>query len=482
MKAKSMILSILAIVFSVCAGCIFATPAVSVNTAVEGLETESVETEDFTQSADYLPDVPFDVYLPEHYVYDEKDPSVITGFSASGREIIRSKGRVKMALPSASSIKSVKSQAFHNQYCIQSLYVPNNIVTIGSQAFAYAENLTDIQWQEGGEGLTLYGQTFCEVSSLEKILLPARLQSIEGGCFAFSSNLKSIKVANANTRYTSRDRSGNEVNAVIDLKFNELLIGCVNTKIPNYITAIGDQAFSAAPITKLELPNSIRQLYFEAFYGLDIRTIKLPENLTRIGQMCFYCCHDLVSVTMPNVKEIYFGPDIFLDCENLECIVAKDAETAAYYLEKVNSNQFPFGISTLSDYADCVTYGVKLNLEFLDGSSASYDKLFKKSLDWTLLEDGTWDKQTFALPEGEWFDQNGDAVDFDTLTQKFLDGEVTDEITLYQDVSLISGTGANSAASNIFTRTPLWIVLGIIGVLVLTIVVRVNVKKPEEIE
>ena len=66
------------------------------------------------------------------------------------------------------------------------------------------------------------------------------MSEIEDSAFSGCSGLESIKVAEGNGTYDSRE----DCNAIIQTETNELLCGCKNTKIPESVTSIGGFAFS----------------------------------------------------------------------------------------------------------------------------------------------------------------------------------------------------------------------------------------------
>lgn len=114
--------------------------------------------------------------------------------------------------------------------------------------------------------------------------------------------------------------------------------------IPQYITAIGDNAFSECPnlksvlisdgvtsigkysfakcknLTWVELPKSITSINDSAFSGCTYLTsITIPENVKRIGEYAFEHCTSLKSITIPeNVKKV--SAYAFEFCTNLKSV------------------------------------------------------------------------------------------------------------------------------------------------------------------
>jgi hypothetical protein len=170
---------------------------------------------------------------------------------------------------------------------ITNLIIPNNVTTIGDYAFILCSGLTSLT-------------------------IPNSVTSIGLISFAGCSNLTSIQVESGNTVYDSRENC----NAVIKTSENELIVGCVNTVIPNNVTSIGDRAFVLCS---------------------GLTSITIPNSVTSIGTYAFYGCSGLTSITIPNsVTEI--GDYAFADCSGLICIIVSDNLT---HLESKNPTPFP---------------------------------------------------------------------------------------------------------------------------------------------
>ena len=97
--------------------------------------------------------------------------------------------------------------------------------------------------------------------------------------------LTSLSVEEGNPVYDSR----NNCNAVIETASNQLILGCLNTVIPETVTEIGTKAF---------------------YFCNNLASISIPASVTTIKDDAFYCgglrnvvCH---SVTPPSVESYSF--------------------------------------------------------------------------------------------------------------------------------------------------------------------------------
>ena len=148
--------------------------------------------------------------------------------------------------------------------------IPESISTIGNHAFAYCNGLTSIN-------------------------IPKSVTSIGSGAFFLTSNnLKTIKVDSQNPVYDSRDNS----NAIIETETNAILLGCMNTIIPENITCIREFAFNDCHgMTYINIPAGVTDIERYAFQCCNnVKTLSIPESVTCIGQGAFNNCDSLKSV------------------------------------------------------------------------------------------------------------------------------------------------------------------------------------------
>ena len=144
--------------------------------------------------------------------------------------------------------------------------IPNSVTSIASGAF-------------GG-------------SSLTSLTIPNSVTNIEDGAFIYC-NLASIKVESGNTRYDSRDNC----NAIIETESNTLVLGCMNTIIPNSVTSIGSRAFFGSRLTSLTIPNSVTTIGDEAFSGcMALEEVTIGSGVTKIGNCAFEYCRGLKEI------------------------------------------------------------------------------------------------------------------------------------------------------------------------------------------
>jgi len=167
------------------------------------------------------------------------------------------------------SVTSIGDYAFDGCSSLTSVTIPSSVTSIGNRAF------------QGCSGLT-------------SVTIPNSVTSIGNNTFRNCSGLTSVKVASGNPVYDSRDNC----NAIIETATNTLISGCKSTVIPNSVTSIGNDAFSACSgLTSVTIPNNVTSIGIYAFSGCSsLTSVTIPNSVTSIGSGAFSGCSGLTSV------------------------------------------------------------------------------------------------------------------------------------------------------------------------------------------
>ena len=160
------------------------------------------------------------------------------------------------------SVTNLGDGTFFDCFALSNVTIGNSVTSIGIMAFESCENLTNITI---GNSVTSIGDwAFEYCSSLTSINIPNSVTSIGDHAFRYCTGLTSIQVANDNPNYDSRDNC----NAIIETASNTLILGCMNTVIPNSVITIGSGAFyDCLYLTSITIPNSVTSIGDGAFGG-----------------------------------------------------------------------------------------------------------------------------------------------------------------------------------------------------------------------
>lgn len=164
-------------------------------------------------------------------------------------------------------------------------------------------------------GIDAYAFHSC--SGLTSVTIPKTITNIEPRSFISCSNLSTIIVDTGNAYYDSRDNC----NAIIYTNTNALVVGCINTTIPNSVTRIGEAAFAACSgLTFVSIPNTVTYINDYAFSGCtDLISVTLPQHVAYIGDYAFSFCSGLTSVTIPQ-HVTHIGDYAFSNCSGLTSV------------------------------------------------------------------------------------------------------------------------------------------------------------------
>jgi len=148
---------------------------------------------------------------------------------------------------------------------------------------------------DGSTITTIPDVAFYNNITLAGITIPNNIISIGNNAFRGCTSLTAINVDNANTAYSSE-------NGVLYDKAKTKLIAYPSVTgaftIPASITVIGFGAFAdCASLTSVNIPTSVTGIETGAFFKTGITSVTIPDSVTTIGSSAFGYCTSLTSVT-----------------------------------------------------------------------------------------------------------------------------------------------------------------------------------------
>lgn len=206
------------------------------------------------------------------------------------------------------------------------------LTTIGSSTFSNCTNLEFVRFPNTIK--TIQSGVFSNCGNLTSLIIPASVTSfVNNSSYKYCTKLAEIVVEEGNHMYDSRDNC----NAIIQKSNNTLVLGCMNTVIPNTVKEIGNYAFDCCSgLLKIEVPESVTKINSYGFSScIEATEVNLPNSLEYIGLSAFYNCCKLQSLYIPtNVSTITSGS--FRKCNSLQSIEV--AEDNATYDSRDNCN------------------------------------------------------------------------------------------------------------------------------------------------
>ena len=234
------------------------------------------------------------------------------------------------------SVKTISSGAFNSCNSLEKLYIPSSVVTIQDNAFPGATNVNftlevdennpnykmvgDTLLTKDGtkllqifrgsniteysipEGVTTFGSgTFGTCINLEKIVIPASVESINGNPFNTMKKLSYIEVSEDNPKYSSDE-------GAIYNKDKTELIYCFSKEskyiVKDSVKILSSTSFSyKTNIEEIVLPKDLERIDVSSFNECKkLKEIKVGANVKSLSSMSFYGL-DTTNVTKITIDE-----------------------------------------------------------------------------------------------------------------------------------------------------------------------------------
>ena len=178
------------------------------------------------------------------------------------------------------SVTSIGSVAFSTCIGLTTITIPDSVTSIGAAAFYGCSSLTSITVHVNNPSYSslngiLYNKEKTDIICVPpgikgKFTVPNNITTIGSNAFITCTGLTSIAIPNS-------------VISIGDGAFRDCT-GLISIKIPDSVTSIGDQAFrGCTSLTSITIPNSVTSIGYEAFRGCtSLTSITIPDSVTSI--------------------------------------------------------------------------------------------------------------------------------------------------------------------------------------------------------
>ncbi len=261
------------------------------------------------------------------------------------------------AFRSCSGIKNITVSADNRNYSsVNGVLFDKEMKTL----IKYPGGKTDVSYTIPTGVTSISNGAFSDSYNLENITISDNVANISAGIFPNHNRFKSITVSENNQNYSS------ENGILFDKGMKTLLeypAGKTDASytIPINVTAIGEYAFDwVKAFENITIPENVKSIGEYAFARcLNLKDIIISEGVTSICDGAFEGCNKLADISVPNsVTKI--GNGAFNECTSLKSVILGNGITSIgdgtfARCSSVDSITIPNGVESIGEYAftDC---------------------------------------------------------------------------------------------------------------------------------
>ena len=249
------------------------------------------------------------------------------------------------------NVITVGAGAFYDCSSLTKISIGDGVTSLGESVFEYCDLLTDISIGKGV--ITIGNYAFSDCDKLKNITIPSNVTTIGIAIFFHCDNLESVVIGNGVTSLPSKSGSSND-NWGTDRYVHGTFEGCEklkNVSIGSAVKTIGQDCFAGTALETVVIPDNVITISAGAFEKCSVLTsiiigngvtsmgeavfrnsdlltdVSIGKGVVTIGNYAFWDCDGLKMIAIPsNVTTI--GVGIFYHCNALESVVIGNGVTS----------------------------------------------------------------------------------------------------------------------------------------------------------
>lgn len=250
--------------------------------------------------------------------------------------------------PVLKNLYRVWSNAFENNTTLTKVHLSGRINSLEGQAFYNCKNLKEVTFEEGNEWadpyLEIWPMAFEKCPQLEKVHLPRQYKIpgpdingvVWGGLGEMFEECDAVSTVTVSSKHpTLMVYNG----AVYNKERTQLFyVPCATTGdfiVPSSVKQLYNYTFYNSHLSSVFLPADIEEIPKNCFqYAMTLKTIALPRNLRTIKSSAFSSCVNISNLIFPNGLETIEGY-VFWKCTSLPSVLKLPAS-----LQSIDGSSF----------------------------------------------------------------------------------------------------------------------------------------------